>query len=277
MFAFMIDRSAALCALSAALFCVVTTAAQAQMTSQDDVLSASLRSGWQTESGGHLAGVELQLAPEWKTYWRAPGDAGIPPRFDWSGSDNLKAVHVHWPSPSVFLTNGYLTIGYTGDVVLPIEVVPLDPSKPVHLRAAMELGVCRDICMPAFVDLETDMLPPGAPDPAIAAALATLPRPGKEAGLTGISCTIDPIADGLRVTARIDLPRLPGIETVAFETADTAVWVAEAATERQGGTLISVTELVGPGGAPFALDRSGVIVTVIHAGGSVEIMGCPAP
>ena len=55
------------------------------------------------------------------------------------------------------------------------------------------------------------------------------------------------------------------------------VWVAEAVTERRGGELISVTELVPPNGAPFALDRSGITMTILAANGAVEVRGCPAP
>ena len=64
---------------------------------------------------------------------------------------------------------------------------------------------------------------------------------------------------------------------VVFETADASVWVAEAQTTRHGGTLTSVTDLVANNGAPFALDRSAVKVTVLGQGKSVEISGCPAP
>jgi hypothetical protein len=64
---------------------------------------------------------------------------------------------------------------------------------------------------------------------------------------------------------------------VAFETADRKVWVSEAVTQRQGGELVSTAELVPPNGAPFALDRSGITMTILAAGGAVEVKGCPAP
>jgi DsbC/DsbD-like thiol-disulfide interchange protein len=76
------------------------------------------------ENGGHMAAVELQLAPGWKTYWRSPGDAGIPPSFDWSGSENVKSVRLHWPAPEVFEANGMQTIGYHERLVLPVEITP---------------------------------------------------------------------------------------------------------------------------------------------------------
>jgi hypothetical protein len=114
------------------------------------------------------------------------------------------------------------------------------------------------------------------PDDAIRAALKSRPRSADEAGLAGISCTVDPIADGLRLTATLDLPER-GAEIVVFETRDLSVWVAEAVTTRSGSMLTAVTELVTGSGAPFALDRSGVTVTVLRGNGSVEIAGCPAP
>jgi hypothetical protein len=79
------------------------------------------------------------------------------------------------------------------------------------------------------------------------------------------------------VTARVRLPDPGRPEVVAFETADRKVWVAEAVTERRGGELISMTELVPPSGSPFALDRSGITMTILAANGAVEVRGCPAP
>lgn len=252
-------------------------AAPALATTQEDVLQGQLRPGWKMENGGHMAAVELMLAPGWKTYWRSPGDAGIPPSFDWSGSENVKSVRLHWPAPVVFHTNGMQTIGYHDSLILPVEITPENPSEPIRLRVRMELGVCDEICLPAALDLATDLAAPGAPDASIKAALAQRAATAQEAGVTGVSCSIDPIKDGLRLTARLGLPD-PGLpEVVAFETADRTVWVAEAVTERQGGELVAMTELVPPNGAPFALDRSKVTMTILAATGAVEVKGCPAP
>lgn len=251
--------------------------APALATTQDDVLSATIRPGWQMESGAHMAAVDLRLAPGWKTYWRSPGDAGIPPSFDWSGSENVKSVRIHWPTPEVFEAGGMQTIGYKEYLVLPVEVMPADPGKPVRLSMALDLGVCDEICLPARVDLRSDLVAPGAPDDAIRAALEDRAVTAREAGVTDVACQIDPITDGLRLTARVRLPD-PGLpEVVAFETADSAVWVAAAVTQREGGELVATTELVPPSGAPFALDRSGVTMTILTPGNAVEVRGCEAP
>jgi DsbC/DsbD-like thiol-disulfide interchange protein len=244
---------------------------------QDDVVSASLLSGWRMTDGHYMAALNLELAPHWKTYWRAPGEAGIPPTFDWSGSSNVKSVALHWPSPRVITLNGLQSIGYLDVLTLPVEVTPLDAGKPVNLVLDMQLGVCKDICMPAKLRL-TGALPDTATrDPLIEAALRARPRTAAEAGLAAIHCELAPIDDGLHITARIGLPRQGAAETVVFETADASVWVATASASRAGTELTAATDLVPSAGAPFALDRSGVTVTILAQDHAVEIKGCPAP
>lgn len=256
---------------------VLALATPALAFTQEDVMQGDMRPGWQTESGTRMTALHLSLAPGWKTYWRSPGDAGIPPSFDWSGSENLRAVRFHWPRPHVFELNGMKTVGYHDELVLPIEVTPIDPALPVRLRGTVDLGVCSDICLPASVAFDTLAEGTGGPDPLIAAALADQPVSAQAAGLIGIGCTVDPIRDGLRLTAAIDLPHEGGEETVVFESATTGIWVSESEASRQGGRLTAAADLVPPDGAPFALDRSSVTVTVISDRQAVEIRGCPAP
>jgi DsbC/DsbD-like thiol-disulfide interchange protein len=260
-----------------AVLLALTLATPALATEQDEVISAALLPGWQMQNGHHMAALELNLAPNWKTYWRSPGDAGIPPLFDWSGSKNVKSVRVLWPSPTVFHTNGLQTIGYHDAVILPVEVVAMDASKPILLRAKVDLGICKDICMPAAVEISGELTNPGQPDERIRAALRALPVSAKAAGLGRIACRVEPIADGLRLTADMALAAQGADETVVFEAKDPAIWVSEAQTGRKSGTLTAAADFVASNGAPFALDRSGVTVTVLHQGGSVEIAGCPAP
>ncbi|MEO8243230.1 MAG: protein-disulfide reductase DsbD domain-containing protein [bacterium] len=252
------------------------TAVPALAETQDDVLAAELMPGWQMGNGHYMAGLTLTLAPHWKTYWRAPGEAGIPPQFDWSGSQNVGSVALHWPSPQVIVLNGMQSIGYLDELMLPVEVTPVDPAKPVSLHLQMQLGICKDICMPASLSLSANLAASGAEDGQIAAALKLGPVSAKAAELQDIRCAVAPIADGLHITALIAIPPQGNPETVVFEVADRTVWVAEATASRDGGVLQAATDLVAQAGAPFALDRSGVTVTVIGQDHSVEIKGCPA-
>jgi DsbC/DsbD-like thiol-disulfide interchange protein len=244
---------------------------------EEPLVQGEILHGWQTRSQGQMAGLHLQLAPGWKTYWRAPGDAGIPPVFDWSRSDNVEAVRIHWPAPHVFTLNGLRTIGYSGDVVLPIEITPRDPGRAVHLRGAVEMGVCSDICVPATLTFDATIEGQGAPHPAISGALASLPHSGQDAGVSAIHCTVEPVKDGLRVEARLTLPSTGGEETVVIEAGQPGVWVDQAQVSREGRTLTAVTEMVGPTAAPFALSRDAMVVTVMGRDRVVEVRGCPAP
>jgi DsbC/DsbD-like thiol-disulfide interchange protein len=133
----------------------------------------------------YLAGVEIALAEGWKTYWRNPGDAGVPPAFEWPASVNVASIEVRYPAPKRMHEPGAETLGYKGAVIFPLEVVPKDASKPVSLDLVVHLGICRDICIPAEARLSL-VLPPtllqGKPAAAVAAALGRVPRPAAKAG-----------------------------------------------------------------------------------------------
>ena len=110
-----------------------------------------------TRSGGRVfrAGVEIKLKEGWKTYWRYPGDSGVPPALDFSKSQNLKAVTVRYPAPTRFPDGGGgNSIGYKGAVILPLHVVPQDASKPVTLNLKLDYAVCEKLCVPAEAKLE---------------------------------------------------------------------------------------------------------------------------
>src|SRR5688500_315903 len=93
--------------------------------------------------GTRLAGVEIAMSDGWKTYWRTPGDAGIPPQYDWSGSTNAASLKVLYPTPMRMAEAGGEVIGYKHAVLFPVEVTPRDPAKPVSLKLALEFGICR--------------------------------------------------------------------------------------------------------------------------------------
>src|SRR3974390_1943330 len=95
------------------------------------------------------AGIERALAPGWKTYWRYPGDSGVPPRFDFAGSQNVKSVTVAWPAPHRFSDESGVTIGYKDGVIFPLRIVPQDAAKPMLLRLTLDYAVCEKLCVPA--------------------------------------------------------------------------------------------------------------------------------
>src|SRR6187549_1238756 len=126
-----------------------------------------------------LGGVAIQLQPGWKTYWRTPGDSGVPPRFDFSKSENIETVTVLWPAPMKFDDGaGGISLGYKGQVVLPLRIVTKNADKPVTLRADINYAVCEKLCIPVEARAELGFASVASTeDSALRAALDTVPKP----------------------------------------------------------------------------------------------------
>src|SRR6185312_1593469 len=120
-------------------------AADASPWSEDLRSAVRLVAGKQN-AGALTAGVEIKLQPGWHTYWRYPGDSGVPPRFGFSGSDNLASAAVQFPAPHAYTDDAGTTIGYKDNVVFPIRVVPKQAGKPVTLRLKLDYAVCEKLC-----------------------------------------------------------------------------------------------------------------------------------
>lgn len=263
-------------AISCGLLAVAlaTGAADAQQL-PDDLINAEILGGWRTETGTQMAALHLTLAEGWKTYWRAPGDAGIPPQFDWTGSTNITGVTYHWPRPSVFVLSGLRSIGYKNDLLLPIEFQPATPGDPVSVTASITLGVCQDVCVPITVDVSADLSSATKVDPAIRAALDQAPRSARAAGISQPRCTVAPISDGLRLTTTIALPAAVDGDFVVVELSDSSVWVSSVETTAADGALVEVSDLVPSMAKPFSLDRSSLRYTIFTAKGDViDVQGC---
>jgi DsbC/DsbD-like thiol-disulfide interchange protein len=143
-----------------------------------------------SRSGGVLlGGIAIQLEPGWKTYWRNPGDSGVPPRFDFSKSDNVEAVTVLWPAPTKFDDGaGGFSLGYKKQVVLPLRIVAKNNDKPVTLRAHLSYAVCDKLCIPVEASSElTFSSVASTEDGNLAAALDAVPKPANIGDATPIT------------------------------------------------------------------------------------------
>ncbi|MGY6411732.1 MAG: protein-disulfide reductase DsbD domain-containing protein [Alkalilacustris sp.] len=245
--------------------------------SVEDVVEARLLPGWRTAGGTHMAALHVTLAEGWKTYWRAPGENGVPPRFDLSGSENVTGVVAHWPRPTVFDRAGAQVIGFADELVLPLEFTLEDGAAPARLAARVDLGVCEVVCVPVRVDLAVDLPAASAGDARILAALADGPEPATAAGLLGATCSVEGLVDGLRLTAVLEMPRLGADELAIIELDDEAVWVSPAQSARTGERLTAVADLVAMDGGAVALDPAALRITVLAGERAVELMGCAGP
>ena len=192
------------------------------------------------------------------------------------GSRNVAATQITWPTPEVFDQNGMRSVGYQTELVLPIDVTPSNPGQPVRLKGKMELGVCKDVCIPSTLSFD-QMLEPDTPrHPAILAAKTDRPFSASEAGVTSAKCVISPTGDGMRIEAHIQMPHAGGVEFTVTETGNPSVWVSETAVERRGGTLIATAEVMHATARSFAIDRSALRFTVLGSKHAVDIRGCSA-
>lgn len=145
-------------------------------------------------------GLHFKMAKGWKIYWRSPGDAGYPPRPDWSGATNLKAATVAWPAPERFSVLGFETLGYRDEVVLPIKAQLAEPGKAIEIKARVDFLTCDEICIPYSVPLAL-ALPAGPAGPSAHAHLinrhaARVPGDGRLAGIEIASARFIPPASG---------------------------------------------------------------------------------
>lgn len=235
-----------------------------------------LRPGWRMPDGSHMAAIHIVLEPGWKTYWRAPGDVGIPPHLDWAGSQNIASVDASWPTPHVFFEQGMRSVGYKAEVVIPLRLTAQAAGAPMQLSGKMQIGICKDICIPASLSFRVD-LPATVtqPDPVIAAALTDRPYSAREAGVRGVTCSFEPGQDGgIVLHAAIDMPPVGGPEHVVVEAGNPQIWVAEPDSHRNGAVLSAVTRMMHVDGSSFLVDRSALRFTVIGATRAVDIRGC---
>jgi DsbC/DsbD-like thiol-disulfide interchange protein len=251
----------------AALAALLALPAQAQVP--ENVAEIGIVPGWRDSDGRHVAGLSIRLAHGWKTYWRAPGEGGIPPVFNWSGSSNITGVDIHYPVPEVFHQNGLRSIGYKDSVLFPLLIDTQDASGPIRLQGEIEIGVCEEICIPITFRVAAELMPEKQHSGPLAAALNDRPAAG-----SALRCEISPIADGLRVGVETDMAPMGGEEVAIVEAGESGLWISEALVSRSGATLRAEVEMVPPNAKPFALARSDVRLTILGGGQAVESLGC---
>lgn len=251
------------------------------------LVSARLLPGW-VEEGQRYSALELVLEPGWKTYWRSPGDGGIPPDFEWLGGigsvgdDGLadggqgnEEVTFYWPRPEVFYAGGMRSVGYHDQLLLPFSFSHDGDADSGPLAARVFFGLCREVCVPATVELEAGAPATEGPDKRIVDSIASQPALASDP----ITCRIAPTEDGLDITAHLpaagdDASANDQSGTVLAEFTDSSIWVSEASVTQTADGIAARFQAVAPNGAPFAVDDNAIRVTHLWDGGAVEYQTC---
>jgi DsbC/DsbD-like thiol-disulfide interchange protein len=248
-------------------------AADASAWSQDTKSALRLIAGANKAGDAALrAGVEIKLQPGWHTYWRYPGDAGVPPRFDFTGSDNLKSAKVRFPAPRLFSDGSGTSIGYSDTVIFPVHVVPRQAGKAVTLRLKIDYAVCEKLCIPVEARVELPIAAGASTnDVTLVAAEARVPVPASAAD---IDLSARRVNDAPKPLVAVDLKMAGGKPAILFVEGPNEDWAlpipkpaqgAPAGRQHFGFELDGLPPGVSPKG-PFELT-----FTVVEDGRALEI------
>jgi DsbC/DsbD-like thiol-disulfide interchange protein len=219
------------------------------------------------------AGIEIRLKPGWHTYWRYPGDAGVPPRFDFKASQNVKDVLVRWPAPQRLLEDGGVSIGYARDVTLPLLITPEDPGKPVTLRLKLDYAVCEKLCVPAEAKAELNLIGGRASMEASLAA-AELRVPKRRALGDGSTLAIHSVrreAGPTKPRVVVDVGAAAGAAVELFAEGPTPQWALPVPAAVDGASAGRQRFAFDLDGAPPGAGYEGALLTLTAVSGREAI------
>jgi len=246
-----IHRSFGAALVSCAIAVLIGTTARATDESpwNEDVRSAVrlIAGSSKVDDAVLRAGIEVKLRPGWKTYWRYPGDSGVPPHFDFSGSENLKKADVFYPAPHLFTDETGQSLGYKDTVIFPVVVLPQQSGKPVRLRVKVDYAVCEKLCVPVERRAEL-VLESGDSkhDPTLTAAEGRVPK-HVTAGQLGL--TAKRANDGAKPTVTVDLGAPAGKPVELFVEGPTPQWALP---------IPKPAKTAPPGRAQFSFELDGL-------------------
>ncbi|MBC7907306.1 MAG: thioredoxin family protein [Rhodospirillaceae bacterium] len=219
-------------------------------------------------------GLHFQLAPGWKIYWRTPGDAGYPPKMNWTNSVNLSQPVVSWPAPKRFQLAGLQNHGYAGEVVLPLDVPVTQPGEAAQAVLAVDYLACAQICVPQEAKLTLD-LQAGPAEPSafvhdLSRFMALVPGDGARHGVTVEK--LETVGSGdqsfLRLTVGATEPLVH--PDVFVEPADVASFEAPRVALSKDGLHATIESPVVPGTVQRPLADGPLTITLTDGGRSLE-------
>jgi len=209
-------------------------------------------------SGGRLgetwlAGIEITLDPGFKTYWRSPGETGLPPSFDWSASENVAHIEVQWPAPKRQEDAAGIAYVYSHEVVLPVLVKPKAADKPVKLALTVDYGICKDICIPAHADLNLPLTDTGPDRAEIERAMAKVPYKQALGGKGDLAVLSAHAKGGDKPALTVSVRAPAGTKPVLFAEAPENWYVSTSSLEGADRFTVTVEERPKDASGPVPL------------------------
>jgi len=183
--------------LLSAILAVAATAAMAQAVRVDHAEVELVAAADAVVPGRPLdVGLVIRHDPHWHTYWRVPGDSGLPTTIGWQLPAGFTAGPIEWPVPKRLPIGPLMNFGYEGELLLPVRIaVPADlsPGQTVRLKARADWLICKEVCIPGGADLQLTLpvrseATPSGIAPLFGTTRAQVPQPVE---LAAASATID--------------------------------------------------------------------------------------
>jgi hypothetical protein len=237
--------------------------------------SVDIIRGWRQSDDIHIAAINIKLEDGWKTYWRVPGIGGIAPILNWEKSKNIKNISQIWPTPNIYNEYGLQTIGYKDELLLPLQIQPIDKKQPIHLSITIDFGICSDVCVPIQTSVEEKL--PERTSFGKKNILDTLEKTilsGNKSLFKIVKCNIIPIKDGFEVNAffegltSFDKDTLGVVEYPVKQNG----WINQKASLVSGNQL-NVHATVYNKSIHF-IDRSDLTLTIFTKNKAFEFDGC---
>ena len=237
--------------------------------------SVDIIRGWRQSDDIHIAAINIKLEDGWKTYWRVPGIGGIAPILNWEKSKNIKNISQIWPTPNIYNEYGLQTIGYKDELLLPLQIQPIDKKQPIHLSITIDFGICSDVCVPIQTSVEERL--PERTSIGKKYILDTLEKAilsGKKSPFKIVKCNIVPIKDGFEVNAFFE-----GLTSFDKDTLGVVEYpVKQNGWINQKASLISSNQLsvhaIVYNKSIHFIDRSDLTLTIFTKNKAFEFDGC---
>ena len=237
--------------------------------------SVDIIRGWRQSDDIHIAAINIKLEDGWKTYWRVPGIGGIAPILNWEKSKNIKNISQIWPTPNIYNEYGLQTIGYKDELLLPLQIQPIDKKQPIHLSITIDFGICSDVCVPIQTSVEERL--PERTSIGKKNILDTLEKAilsGNKSPFKIVKCNIVPIKDGFEVNAFFE-----GLASFDKDTLGVVEYpVKQNGWINQNASLISSNQLsvhaIVYNKSIHFIDRSDLTLTIFTKNKAFEFDGC---
>ena len=239
------------------------------------LVRAKITDGWIEKDQKLIFGLKIDLNKNWKTYWRLPGNAGLKPLFTFDKSENVFAAKIMWPSPIIFGEDNLWSIGYKDSVLLPLEVTPIDTSKPIKLEIQADIGLCEDVCIPVTLNVSYFATPgQNQENYEILGAILSEPIKSDDIGFQPPQCIIKNGELIMEFNEKNVKTGIENIELFVIEVGSSVFYVNSQKAYVFDDRITVSTKNSVETELPGVISRERIKTTIIGSNQSLEFVGC---